>query len=64
MVVPDEQEQLAAVRTRKMERIAQAHAWTLEKARAQAITAGTVYAPSGTVTQDWNAEMGTGLVLQ
>ena len=54
----DEQETLAAVRARKMERIAQAHAWTLEKARAQAITAGTVYAPSGTVTQDWNAEFG------
>lgn len=55
---PDEQEQLAAVRARKMERIAQNHAWTLEFARAQAITAGTVYAPSGTVSQDWNVEFG------
>lgn len=55
---PNEADQLAAVRTRKMERIAQDHAWTLEFARAQAIVAGTVYAPSGTVSQDWNTEMG------
>lgn len=51
-------ENLEAVRARKMERIRQNHAWTLEVARAQAITAGTVYAPSGTVVQDWNAEFG------
>lgn len=51
-------ETLEAVRTRKMERIRQNHAWTLEVARAQAITAGTVYAPNGTVVQDWNAEFG------
>lgn len=51
-------ETLAEVRTRKMERIRQNHAWTLEFARAQAITAGTVYAPSGTVSQDWYAEFG------
>lgn len=54
----DEAERLADVRTRKMERIAQNHRWTLEFARAQAITAGTVYAPSGTVSQDWNSEFG------
>lgn len=54
----DEAETLAAVRARKMERIRQNHAWTLEVARAQAITQGTVYAPSGTVTQDWNTEFG------
>lgn len=54
----DEAERLAEVRTRKMERIAQNHRWTLEFARAQAITAGTVYAPSGTVVQDFNAEFG------
>jgi len=54
----DESERLADVRTRKMERIAQNHRWTLEFARAQAITAGTVYAPSGTVSQDWNSEFG------
>jgi hypothetical protein len=51
-------ETLEAVRVRKMERIRQAHAWTLEAARAQAITAGTVYSPSGTVTQNWNTEFG------
>lgn len=51
-----EVETLELVRTRKMERIRQNHAWTLEVARAQAITAGTVYAPSGTVSQDWNTE--------
>lgn len=55
---PNEAETLAAVRTRKMERIRQNHAWTLEVARAQAITAGTVYAPNGTVTQNWNTEFG------
>jgi hypothetical protein len=53
-----EAETLEAVRARKMERIRQNHAWTLEYARAQAITAGTVYAPNGTVTQDWNTEFG------
>lgn len=51
-------ETLDAVRARKMERIRRDHAWTLEAARAQIITAGTVYAPGGTVTQDWNAEFG------
>lgn len=51
-----EAETFDAVRARKMERIRQNHAWTLEFARAQAITAGTVYAPSGTVSQDWFAE--------
>lgn len=55
---PDQAETLAAVRQRKMERIAQNHAWTLEYARAQAIVAGTVYAPNGTVTQNWFTEFG------
>jgi hypothetical protein len=54
----DEAEQLAAVRMRKMERIRKAHADTLELARAQLITAGTVYSPSGTAALDWNAEFG------
>lgn len=54
----NEEETLAAVRTRVMERLRMAHAWTLEAARAQAITAGTVYAPNGTVTQDWYTEFG------
>ena len=49
---------LSAVRTRKLERIRQNHAWTWEAARAQLITQGTVYAPAGTVVQDWNAEFG------
>lgn len=54
----DEAEMLANVRTRKMERIRRAWDETHEVARAQIITAGTVYAPSGTVTQDWNSEFG------
>lgn len=53
----DEAEQFDQVRARKMERIRQNHAWTLEVARAQAITAGTVYSPNGTVSQDWYQEM-------
>ena len=51
-------ETLEAVRVRKMERIRQNHAWTLEFARAQAITTGTVYSPSGTITQNWRTEFG------
>lgn len=51
-------ENLEAVRMRKMERIRQNHAWTLEAARAQAITAGTVYSPNSTVSQNWFTEFG------
>lgn len=51
-------ETLELVRARKLARIRQNHAWTLERARAQIITAGTVYAPNSTVVQDWNAEFG------
>lgn len=51
-----EAETLAAVRTAKMERLRRNHAWTLEAARAQALTAGTVYAPGGTVSQNWFTE--------
>lgn len=54
----NEAEQLAAVRMRKMERIRKAHADTLELARAQLITAGTIYAPNGTVSLNWNTEFG------
>jgi hypothetical protein len=54
----NEVEQLDAVRMRKMERMRQNHDWTLNKARAQALFSGTVYAPNGTVVQDWNAEFG------
>jgi hypothetical protein len=53
-----DKETLEAVRARKMERIRQNHAWTLEVARAQAITAATAYAPNNTVTQNWNTEFG------
>jgi hypothetical protein len=55
---PDQAETLASVRARKMERIRQNHAWTLEAARAQCLTAGTVYAPNGTVSQNWYTEFG------
>jgi hypothetical protein len=41
-----------------MERIRQNHAWTLEFARSKAITTGDVYAPSGTVVQNWYTEFG------
>lgn len=51
-------ETLEAVRLRKMERLRKAHADTLELARAQAITTATVYAPNGTVSQNWNTEFG------
>lgn len=50
---PEREEQLADVRIRKLERIRRSHAATLEKARAQALVAGTVYAPNGTVSVDW-----------
>lgn len=49
---------LANKRMEKMEYIRRAHARTLEVARAQAIVSGTVYAPSGTVVQNWNTEFG------
>lgn len=51
-------ETLAAVRTRKMENLRMRHAWTMEAARAQLITACTVYAPNGTVSQNWLTEFG------
>lgn len=53
-----EVETLAAVRARKLERIRQNHAWTLEVARAQAIVSGTAYAPNGSVSQNWLTEFG------
>lgn len=53
---PDQAETLAAVRARKMENLRMRHAWTLEAARAQLITAGTVYAPNGTVSQNFFTE--------
>lgn len=51
-------EVLADVRDRKMRDIRRKHATTLEIARAQLLTAGTVYAPSGTVSQNWFTEFG------
>ena len=53
----DQEETLAAVRARKLARIAQNHAWTLEYARFQLLTAGTVYAPSGTVSLSYFTEL-------
>lgn len=55
---PNAAEALSFVRERKMERIMRDHAWTLEAARAQALTLGTVYAPNGTVAQNWYTEFG------
>lgn len=52
-----EAETFDAVRARKMARIRQNHAWTLELARAYTLTTGKVYAPNGTVSQDWYEEM-------
>lgn len=51
-----EAETFDLVRARKMERIRQNHAWTLEYARAFTLTQGTAYAPNGTITQDWYQE--------
>lgn len=54
----DQEETLAAVRARRLERIAQNHAWSLEYARWQLLTAGTVYAPNGTVVMNYFTEFG------
>lgn len=54
----NQEETLANVRFRKLQRIAQNHAWTLEYARFQLLTAGTVYAPSGTVSMNFFTELG------
>jgi len=53
-----QEETLAAVRSRKLERIAQNHAWTLEYARSKVITTGDVYAPNGTVAMNYYTEFG------
>lgn len=54
----DEAEQLEKVRERKLIRIRQNHDWVLNKARAQALFSSTIYAPSGTVVQNWDDEFG------
>lgn len=51
-------EAMEFVRARKLERIRYAHAITLEFARAQLLTTGTVYAPNNTVTYDLYADFG------
>ena len=55
---PNAADTLAAVRARKLQRIRQSHAWTLEAARMQALTAGTVYSPNGTVSVNWFTSFG------
>lgn len=52
----DEVEQLEKVRARKLKRLRQNHDWTLNKARAQALFSSTAYAPSGTISQNWDTE--------
>lgn len=52
------EEQIALVRARKLQRIRRNHAVTLEAARMQALTAGTVYAPNNTVVTDWYGSFG------
>lgn len=54
----NEVEMLEAVRMRKLVRLRQNHDWTLNKARAQALFSATAYAPTGTISQDWNVEFG------
>lgn len=55
---PDGVDTEAAAIARKLERIRRNHAATIEYARCQAITAGTVYAPNGTVSHDLYSEFG------
>lgn len=50
---PDGVETKDAVIARKLERIRRNHAVTLEKARTQALTTGTIYAPNGTVAGNY-----------
>lgn len=51
-------ETLDAVRFRKMERIRMSHAATLEVARAQLINSGDLYAPNGTVVENFYTAFG------
>lgn len=54
----DAAETEAAVLQRKIERIRRNHAVTMEAARCQAITQGTIYAPNGTVSGNYYTEFG------
>jgi len=53
-----ELESVANVRADKMFDLREAHGLTLEAARMQLITAGTVYAPNGTVSTNYYTEFG------
>lgn len=55
---PDQAETEAAVIARKLKRIRQNHAITLEAARAFALTNGAIYAPNGTVAGNFYTEFG------
>jgi len=55
---PDAPETEAAVIARKLARIRQNHAVTLEAARAHALTTGTIYAPNGTVAGNYYTTFG------
>lgn len=54
----DQAETEADVIARKLLRIRNSHAVTLEVARAQALTAGTIYAPNGTVSGNYFTDFG------
>lgn len=54
----NEAEELAFARARKLKRIRETHAQTLEFARAKALTTGDVFAPNGTVVLNWFTEFG------
>lgn len=51
-------ETVAAVRQRKLEKARKAHAWVREVSRMHLLTTGGVYAPRGTVTQNFYQEFG------
>jgi Phage major capsid protein E len=55
---PDAAETEAAVVARKLARIRQNHAVTMEAARCFAITEGAIYAPNGTVAGNYYTEFG------
>jgi len=54
----DQAETEAAVIARKLERIRMNHSVTLEAARAYAITTGAIYAPNGTVADNYYTSFG------
>lgn len=54
----DQADSEAAVVARKLERLRRNHAVTLEAARAYAITTGAIYAPSGTIVNNYYTTFG------